>query len=98
MEATRTSAKNIAILNILLLLVFLSGIVRAGETDVRKMVPHMSAYEALELFKSGRLILLDVHHGRTQSEILGAICVPAEKISRVKLKIPEDKTLGVFCN
>lgn len=72
----------------------------AAETDVRTKVPHISAYQALELFKAGRLILLDVHvaKGRTRSGIVGALYVPANKIDRIRLKIPDGMRVGVFCD
>jgi len=67
--------------------------------DYRKMVPHISAQQALALFKSGRLILLDVHVYENQkrfSMIVGALCVPATKIAKVKLKLPRQLLIGVF--
>lgn len=74
--------------------------VGAENGDVRTKVPHISAYEALELFKAGRLILLDVHieKGKTGSSIVGASYVPANKIERIKLKVPETILIGVFCD
>ena len=67
--------------------------------DYRKMVPHISAQQALALFKSGRLIALDVHVHKNQnrlSKIVGALCVPASKITKVKLKLPKQLLIGVF--
>lgn len=72
----------------------------AAETDVRTKVPHINAYEALELFNTGRLILLDVNpgQGKVRSDIVGALFVPANKIDRVRLKIPDGMIVGVFCD
>jgi hypothetical protein len=72
----------------------------AEDTDVRTKVPHISAYKALELFKVGRLILLDVHPkpNKTNSKIVGALYVSAGKIDKVRLKIPKNKLIGVFCD
>ena len=74
-------------------------LVVADATDIRTKMPHISAYKALELFKAGRLILLDVHPkpNKTYSKIVGALYVSAGKIDKVRLKIPKNKLIGVFC-
>jgi hypothetical protein len=67
--------------------------------DYRKQVPHISAQQALALFKLGRLIPLDVHVYKNQnrlSKIVGALYVPATKIGKVKLKTPKELLIGVF--
>ena len=70
------------------------------EEDPRRMVPHIGAHEALNLFKSGRMILLDVMvaEGRVRSEIVGAFYIPANKLDKIKLNVPEKMLVGVFCD
>lgn len=89
-----------------LLFVSLMGGIRAnlvmGETeeDPRRMVPHIGAHEALNLFKSGRIFLLDVMAGagKVRSEIVGAFYIPANKLDKIKLNVPEKILVGVFCD
>ena len=89
-----------------LLCVSVMGGIRAnlvmGETeeDPRRMVPHIGAHVALNLFKSGRMILLDVHpeEGKSRSDIVGAFFIPSEKLDKIKLNIPEKMLVGVFCD
>jgi hypothetical protein len=88
----------------LLCLSLLGGIttnLAVGETgDVRREVPHIGAHQALDLFKSGRMILLDVmaEAGKVRSEIVGAFYIPADKLDKIKLNVPEQMLLGVFCD
>ena len=74
--------------------------VRAESNDLRMRVPHISASKALKLFMAERLILVDVHPGKNKvrSSIVGALYIPAGKIEKIKLKIPNSMLLGVFCN
>ena len=68
--------------------------------DFRKKVPHISAYKAYQLYSSGRIFLLDVHYanGKIQSQIVGALYLPQNKLQHVKLNIPKKMLIGVFCN
>lgn len=68
--------------------------------DVRRVVPHIGAHQALDLFKSGRMILLDVHpgQGKLRSEIVGAFYIPTDKLEKIELKVPERMLVGVFCD
>jgi hypothetical protein len=98
-EVENMSARSTTRVTILLLLALvIGGTAAAAEPDVWKMAPHINAYKALELFQAGRLILLDVHHGKAGSDIVGALYVPAEKVPKVKLRIPEGTLVGVFCD
>lgn len=72
-----------------------------GETeDARRLVPHLGAHRALDLFKSGQIVLLDVHpgQGKVRSQIVGAFYIPADKLDQFKLNIPEKMLVGVFCD
>lgn len=90
----------IAMLSLSLVGAMGSSVVVGQNNDVRRAVPHLGAYEALGLFNSGRIILLDVHReqGKVRSDIVGAFYIPADKLDHVKLNIPERMFLGVFCD
>lgn len=84
---------------ILLIVLIGAAFTEVSGKDYRKMVPHINAQQALALFKSGRLIPLDVHVYKNQnrlSKIVGALYVPAGKITKVKLKLPKQLLIGVF--
>lgn len=68
--------------------------------DVRRMVPHLGAHRALDLFKSGQIVLLDVHpgQGKVRSQIVGAFYIPVDKLDQIKLNVPEKMLVGVFCD
>ena len=85
----------------LLLIVFFIAIppsVRALTLEEIKKLPHISATQAFYLFKQNKILLLDVHDNKEKAEIVGAYYLPSKKIEKVKLKIPKDKLIGVFCD
>lgn len=93
--------KGIEAIFFFLILLVIKAIPTVAETpDVRTKVPHINAYEALELYKSGRLILLDVHpdQGKVRSQIVGAFYFPADKIDKIELRLPKTMSIGVFCD
>lgn len=73
--------------------------VTADATDIRLKVRHINAYEALELHKSGRLILVDVHpgEGKSRSEIVGAFYIPSDKLIKMDLRLLGSRLIGLFC-
>ena len=97
-KTTRKMVSSMCILTSLFL--FVGTIAPSEGADVRKKVPHITAREAFALYETGRLILLDVHtaKNKTRSLLLGALYIPAYKIGKVKLKIPPNMVIGVFCD
>ena len=76
--------------------VFISNQLAIAE-DIKKKVPHISAQKAMALYKTGKIILLDVHPSKNNmSSIVGAHYVSAKKIDKVKLKFPRNILVGVF--
>ena len=65
--------------------------------DIQKL-PKISAMQALYLHKQKKILLLDVHDNQKGSPILGAYYIPSKKIEKVKLKIPKNQLIGVFCD
>lgn len=61
-------------------------------------LPHITAYQALAMFQQNKIILIDVHPGvnKKQASVPGAIYIPKEILSRVKLKIPKGKIIGIY--
>lgn len=95
------SRKMLSLICIFIGLFLVAGTIASSEgADVRKLVPHITALDAFRLFNAGRLILLDVHTGtnKSRSNFVGALYIPAYKIGKVKLKIPRNMVLGVFCD
>jgi hypothetical protein len=94
------SKKRIAMICALVLLpVYISCQSANAEVDYREKVPHISAVEALALYNSGKLILMDVHGGQNnnyRSCIVGALHLPPDKVDKVKLNIPAGMLIGVF--
>lgn len=84
----------------ILAFLFLLAFSSANQTDPRKLVPHIAAGKALQLVQEGKMILLDVHPGKdkNKSDIVGALFVPSYKLDQVKLNVPSEVTVGVFCN
>ncbi len=74
------------------------------EPDVKnslKRIPRLNAFQALSLFKSGRLIIIDTHEHMKQGEkspIVGALTLPYPKIDKVRLKIPKNRIIACFCH
>jgi hypothetical protein len=66
--------------------------------DEIKSLPHITATQAYILSKQNKIVLLDVHDGSNRSKILGAYYLPSKKIANVRLKIPKDQLIGVFCD
>ena len=77
----------------------LSPAVAERRPDPRQQVPHISAQKALQYFRTGRMMLLDVHFGKkkTRSDIIGAMYVPSNKLDAFNLRMPAEVFLGVFC-
>lgn len=67
--------------------------------DYRSRVPHVSAEKALALYRTGRMVLIDVHPapGKQRSKIIGAIYIPANLIDKIRLNLPRGKIGGIFC-
>ena len=87
------------LLSILAILVIGGIFTEASGTDYRKLVPHISAQQALTLYKTGRLLLLDVHQYHKsvhRSEIVGAVYIPANKLDKMKLNLSKKLLIGVF--
>jgi len=61
-------------------------------------LPHISAMQALYLFKQKKILLLDVHDNKKRADIIGAYYIPSKKIDKIKLKIPKNQLIGVFCD
>jgi len=89
-----------------LLLLFLAALFNIGpimgqETSTQeqiKKLPHITAAQALYLFRQDKIMLLDVHEGSDRSMIIGAYYLPAKKLPNVRLKIPKSRLIGVFCD
>lgn len=93
--------RSVTTLFILLFLLCGSSLLSAQESlsqeEIEKL-PHISAMQAYALHSKGEILLLDVHDGRDRSQILGAYFIPARKLKSMKLKIPKDQLVGVFCD
>ena len=64
-------------------------------------IPRLNAFQALSLFRSGKLIIIDTHEHIKKggkSPIVGALTLSYRDIDKVRLKIPKSKVIACFCH
>jgi hypothetical protein len=62
-------------------------------------IPRMTAYEAMELYKQGKLILANAHEpeGFARKHIIGSISLPNDKSKNMNIKLPRNMIIAFYC-
>lgn len=68
-----------------------------SQSEIEKL-PSITAPQAYYLFKLGKIILIDTTVGRRRAEIVGAYYIPATKFEQMRIKLPRNIIIGVFCH
>ena len=62
-------------------------------------VPRITAFEAMELYKQGKLILANAHESESfkYKHILGSISLPNDKSKNMNVKLPRNIIIAFYC-
>jgi hypothetical protein len=62
-------------------------------------VPRITAFEAMELYKQGKLILANGHESGTyaRGHIVGDISLPNGKVQYMNIKLPKNFIIAFYC-
>ena len=62
-------------------------------------VPRITAFEAIELYKQGKLILANAHERGTfaRGHIVGSISLPNGEVQSSNIKLPTNMIIAFYC-
>lgn len=63
-------------------------------------VPRMTAFEAMEFYKQGKLILANAHEAKTfaAGHIVGSINLPNFTVQKMNVKLPNNFIIAFYCS
>jgi hypothetical protein len=62
-------------------------------------VPRITAFEAMDLYKQGRLLLANAHESESfkHKHILGSISLPNGEVQNKNIKLPQNFIIAFYC-